>query len=191
MKIGFRRAISIGLISVATAGAAAQTAIVDPALLTKANAGDAAAQLAVAEAFEKSDAAKPDYAQAATWYRRAADQNNSEAQIRLAALYRDGRGVERDIAAAANWYRKAAEQGNASAQGTLGLLYSFGQGVPHSDEEAYYWLALAAAVMGPDQEKYAANRQSMAARITTDELADAKDRVAKWIAAHPRPGAIE
>jgi hypothetical protein len=52
------------------------------------------------------------------------------------------------------------------AQGTLGLLYSIGQGVPHSDVEAYYWLDLAAAVKGPNQEKYAANRQMIGTHIT-------------------------
>jgi TPR repeat protein len=72
------------------------------------------------------------------------------------------------------------------AQGILGVLYSMGQGVPHNDVEAYYWFDLAAAVKGPDQEKYAANRQSMGARITADELEVVQERVAQWIAAHPR-----
>jgi TPR repeat protein len=90
------------------------------------------------------------------------------------------------MAQAAAWYRKAAEQGNVLAQATLGLLYSMGQGVPHSDVEAYYWLDLAAAVKGPDQEKYAANRQMIGTHITADELAEVQERVAKWIAAHPR-----
>lgn len=180
------RSIAIGLLSVSLTSVG-QAPAIDPALLAKANAGDAPAQLAVGETYEKGDGAKPDYAQAEAWYRRAAIQGNSEAQLRLAALYRDGRGVRRDIAEAAAWYRKAADSGNVIAQGTLGILYSVGQGVPHSDVDAYYWMALAAAVKSPDQEKYAANRQSMAARITADELADAQDRVAKWIAAHPRP----
>lgn len=169
---------------------AAQTAAVDPALLAKANAGDVKAQLAVGEAYETSGT-KSDNAEAAAWYRKAADKNSIEAQIHLAVCYRDGRGVTRDMAEAANWYRKAAENGNEKAQGTLALLYSIGQGVPRSDSDAYYWFALAAAVKGPDQEKYAANRQSMAARLTADDLADAQERVAKWIAAHPRPGAAE
>jgi TPR repeat protein len=168
--------------------AGAQMASVDPAMLAKANAGDAAAQLQVAQAYEKGDVVKQDYAQAAAWYRKAADQGNVPAEIHLAVFYRDGRGVDRDIAQAAGWYRKAADAGDAGAQGTLGLLYSIGQGVPRSSVEAYYWLALAAAVKGPDQQKYAANRQSMAARITADEFAAVQDRVTKWLAAHPRPG---
>jgi hypothetical protein len=88
---------------------------------------------------------------------------------------------------AAVWYRKAAEQGDVGAQGTLGVLYSMGQGVPHDDVEAYFWFDLAASEKGPNQEKYAANRQMIGMRITADELADVQDRVAAWKAAHPRP----
>jgi TPR repeat protein len=183
------RIIGAALMAVALA-AVAQTTGIDPALLAKATSGDAPSQVALGEAYEKAST-KADYAQAAAWYRKAADQNNADAQIHLAVCYRDGRGVQRDMAQAAEWYRKAAELGSVSAQGTLGLLYSIGQGVPQNDVEAYYWLALAAAVKGPSREKYAANRQSMAARITADELADAQDRVTKWIAAHPRPGTTE
>jgi hypothetical protein len=184
MSTPLKRALLGGFLFAALA--AGQTAAVDPALLAKANAGDAKAQLVAGEAYEKSGT-KSDYAEAAAWYRKAAEQNNIEAQIHLAVCYRDGRGVTRDMGEAAGWYAKAAELGNVSAQGTLGLLYSFGQGVPRSDSDAYYWFALAAAVKGPDQEKFAANRQSMAARLTADDLSDAQERVAKWIAAHPRP----
>jgi TPR repeat protein len=66
------------------------------------------------------------------------------------------------------------------------MLYTVGQGVDRSDVEAYYWLDLAAAVTGPNQAQYAANRQVVGTRITADELADVQDRVAKWKAAHPR-----
>jgi hypothetical protein len=44
-------------------------------------------------------------------------------------------------------------------------------------------------VKGPNQEKYAANRQMIGAHITTDELDEVQERVAKWLAAHPRPAA--
>ncbi len=108
--------------------------------------------------------------------------------MHLAGLYRDGGGkyFARDMAQAAEWYRKAAEQGDVTAQGILGTLYSLGQGVPLSYPDAYYWLDLAAHAKGPNQEKYAANRQMIGAHITADELADVQDREAKWLAAHPR-----
>ncbi len=163
--------------------AAQQTATVDAAVLAKANAGDAAAQVQAGE----SCAAQRDFAQAAAWYRKAADQDNLAGEMHLAALYRDGgKGFPRDMTQAAAWYRKAADQGDATAQGTLGTLYTLGQGVPRSDVEAYFWLDLAAAVKGPSQAQYAANRQIVGTRITADELADVEDRVAKWKAAHPR-----
>lgn len=163
---------------------AAQTAAVDPALLAKANSGDAAAQVQAGE----SCAAAHDLAQAADWYKKAADQNNIPGELHLAALYRDGgKGFPRDVTQAAAWYRRAADQGDPGAQGTLGMLYTLGQGVPRSDVEAYYWLDLAAAVKSPNQAQYAANRQVVGTRITADDLADVEDRVAKWKAAHPRP----
>ena len=155
----------------------AQTAGIDPALLAKANAGDAAAQVLVGESYAAgkggahTDLAE-DYKQAAAWYRKAAEQGSIAGELRIAALYRDGgKGVPRDMAQAAAWYRKAAEQGDVGAQATLGVLYSMGQGVPHNDVEAYYWLDLAAQVKGPNQEKYAANRQMAGTHITADELA--------------------
>lgn len=175
---------------------AAPSAVIDPALLAKANAGDAAAQVALGEHYAQAAATDHDkvqmagdYQQALAWYRKAADQNNIAGEMHLAALYRDGGGktIPRDMEQAAKWYRRAADQGDPTAQGTLGVLYSMGQGVPHNDADAYFWFDLAASVKGPNQDKYAANRQMIGERITADELSDVQDRVAAWKAAHPRP----
>lgn len=192
-------AVSTALFCVLALGAAigsAQSVSVDAALLAKANAGDAAAQVQVGESYARIGAsthdreeAGKDYAQAAAWYRKAADQNDIAGELHLAALYRDGEtGFERDMTQAAAWYRKAADQGDADAQATLGVLYSVGQGVELSNADAYFWLDLAADVSGPNQEKYAAERQMVGQHITADDLADVQDRVAKWKATHPRPG---
>jgi TPR repeat protein len=171
----------------ALASLAAQTYAIDPALLAKANAGDPASQVLVGECYASSSSVTRDLKLAAEWYRKAADKGDTSGEMHLAALYRDGgKNFPRDMAQAAVWYRKAAEQGNVTAQATLGVLYSIGQGVPRSDVEAYYWLDLAAAVKGPDQQKYAANRQLIGAHLTVDELAEVEERVAKWLAAHPR-----
>ncbi len=172
-----------------------QTAPVDAALLAQADAGDAAAQVAVGESYVRAASSEHnrqriagDYRQAAAWYRKAAGQKNIGGETHLAALYLDGgRGFPRDPAQAAAWYRKAAGQEDVSAQGTLGMLYSLGLGVPQSDVEAYFWLDLAASVKGPNQARYAANRQNVGTHITVDELEDVQDRVAAWQAAHPRP----
>jgi TPR repeat protein len=172
---------------------AAIPAAIDPALLAKATTGDAIAQLKVGEAYAAGSGGArearqlaADYQQAASWYRKAADQGNAAAQIHLADLYRDGRGVTRDMPQAVTWYRKAAESGDSGAQGTLGILYSVGMGIPRDDVEAYYWLCLAADAPGPNQAKYAANRQSVGEHITTDQQAAVQDRVATWKAGHPQ-----
>jgi TPR repeat protein len=177
----------------------AQTSGADPALLNKANAGDAAAQVQIGEqyaataaALHNIDQAGAAYKAAADWYRKAADQGFIPGEMHLAALCRDGgKGFPRDMSQAAEWYRKAAEQGNVTAQASLGVLYSIGQGVPHDDVEAYFWLDLAASVKGPNQEKYAANRQLIGTHITAEELDAVQERVAAWIAAHPRPATTE
>jgi TPR repeat protein len=175
--------------------APAEPANIDAALLAKANAGDATAEVQVGEQYAHAGAtehfltvAAQNYQQAAAWYRKAADQKSVDGELHLAALYRDGgNGFPRDMEQAAAWYLKAADQGDVGAQGTLGVLYSMGQGVAHDDAEAYFWLDLAASVKGPDQEKYAANRQMIGERITADELAAVQDRVTAWKAAHPQP----
>jgi len=191
--------ICLGLLLCWMAPAVAQTAqqspSIDAALLAKANAGDAAAQVEIGESYARAgaaehyrDVAANDYQQAQAWYQKAADQNNLAGELHLAALYRDGgTGFPRDMVKAADCYRKAADQGDPDAQATLGVLYSMGQGVQQSYADAYFWLDLAASVKGPNQEKYAANRQMVGQHITTDELADVEDRVAAWKAAHPRP----
>jgi len=53
-----------------------------------------------------------DYAEAACWYRKAADQADADAQRNLAYVYYIGQGVPQDYAEAARWYRKAADQGS-------------------------------------------------------------------------------
>lgn len=170
----------------------AQAPAVEPSLLSSANAGDVAAEIRVGEIYAAGKSIGRDLSQAAGWYRKAAEKGDLSGQLHLAALYRDGgKGFPRDMEQAAVWYRKAAEQGDTGAQGILGVLYSYGQGVPHSDVEAYYWFDLAAAVKGPSQAQYAANRQMVGTRITADEQEDVQDRVAKWLAAHSRPGSAE
>jgi TPR repeat protein len=180
--------------------ASAQAPAIDPALLAKANSGDAVAQVQLGDSARAAGDAVPHnlqvaaeyYKQAIAWYRKAAEQGSIAGQMHLAALYRDGgKGFSRDMAQAAEWYRKAAEQGDVTAQASLGVLYSIGQGVPHDDVEAYYWLDLAASVKGPNQQKYAANRQMIGTHITTNQLDEVQDRAAAWIAAHPRTATTE
>ena len=85
-----------------------------------------------------------DDAEAARWYRMAAEQGDAGAQYNLGVRYANGEGVPEDDAEAARWYRMAAEQGDADAQYNLGVRYATGEGVPEDDAEAVRWYRMAA-----------------------------------------------
>ena len=65
---------------------------------------------------------KQDFAEAAKWYRKAAEQGDAAAQYNLGIMYEEGTGVKQDFAEAAKWYRKAAEQGDTEAAAALKQL---------------------------------------------------------------------
>ena len=113
-------------------------------LLAKAEAGQADAQTIAGVLYEIGRGVAKDDAQAAKWYRKAADQGVAEAQFNLALLYKSGRGVPKDLTEASNWMRKSADQGNAKAQFNLGVMYEKGEGLPKNDVEAIRWFTAAA-----------------------------------------------
>ena len=49
-----------------------------------------------------------DYAEALSWFRKAAGQNFPEAERNLGGMYLSGLGVEKDPAEGMKWIRKAA-----------------------------------------------------------------------------------
>ena len=81
---------------------------------------------------------------AVKWYRKAAEQGDSDAQCNLGACYYEGNGVGRNKTLAVKWYRKAAEQGDIDAQYNLGLCYFNGNGVRRNMIEAVKWYRKAA-----------------------------------------------
>lgn len=84
--------------------------------LTRAGAGDAAAQTLVAEMMTKGQGLKRDPKTAAFWYKQAAEGGDPAAMFRYALLLMSGRDVPRDKKQADEFMRKAAEAGNSSAQ---------------------------------------------------------------------------
>ena len=109
-------------------------------LATKARAekGDPKAQSQLGQ-FYCTPGSDFDVAEAAKWFRKAAEQGLTEAQLALASLYES-----EDSAEALKWYRKAAEQGSADAQMTLALYYEIGMGVAKNPAEAARWYRKAA-----------------------------------------------
>lgn len=83
------------------------------------------------------------YCQAAYWFRRAAEQGNSDGQFNLAECYYYGKGVKKDFKEAFYWFKKAACGGVVAAQTRLGDCYGFGYGVEQNDNSSYSWYKLA------------------------------------------------
>ena len=88
--------------------------------------------------FEKDDA------EAAKWFRKAAEQEDALAQFFLGCCYFDGQGVTENEAEGLKWLRRAAEQGLGIAQASLASRYLEGCGVAKDEAEGLKWLGKAA-----------------------------------------------
>jgi len=128
------------------------------------------------------------FAQAAYWYRKAAEQGLAGAQFLLGNAYDKAKGVPQDYAQAAIWYRKAAEQGFPEAQSILGILYSEGKGVPQDFAEAYFWLDIGAANQLPTGALESAKRcpNMIASHLTPADLSRVQERARKCSRITPR-----
>jgi TonB family protein len=111
----------------------------------KAERGLPAAQYELAMMYAGGAAGLPnDDGQAASWFRKAADQGHAAAQKMLGDFYIKGRGVAENETEAFRWMKMSAEQGNADAQYSVGLLFEKGAGTPKDDSHAYEWYKKAA-----------------------------------------------
>jgi hypothetical protein len=137
-------------------------------LKERAASGDAGAQFELGAAYFSGQGAPPDYAIAASWFRKAAEQGDAGAEYGLGGLYSEGAGVPKDYATAASWYRKAAEQGNDGAQMELGEAYSDGQGVPKDYAQAAVWWRKAAEQGNADAQSELGHSYSVGQGVPQD-----------------------
>ncbi len=86
-----------------------------------------------------------EFAEAAGWYRQAAEDGYLLAINNLGYLYQYGRGVPVNHEEAFRLFQEAADGGDAYAFNNLGKLYQQGQGVPRNYSEAVTWFRRAAA----------------------------------------------
>ena len=95
-------------------------------LTEKAEKGDAASQVSLANMYYSGEGAEKDPEKAFAWYTRAAEQGNAAARYLLAYMYQHGEGTEQNYKEALNWYSKAAEQGSPEAGYQTGYIYEHG-----------------------------------------------------------------
>lgn len=113
-------------------------------LILQAKNGNAEAQDELGLRYASGLDVEEDYAEAAKWYRAAAEQGHIGAQNELGGFYEKGIGVRKDLARAVYWYEKAAVQGYAPAQYNLSLKLSAGEGVKKDEIRSAKWLRKAA-----------------------------------------------
>lgn len=104
-----------------------------------ASQGNATAELRLGLAYGSGNGADGDganLAEAAKWYRLAADAGQPQAMFMLGRLYQGGQVFPKDSTRAADLYRRAAEGGWPAAASALGALYQTGDGVEKDPREA-------------------------------------------------------
>lgn len=160
--------------------------------LELAEQGDARAQTALGLMFAKGDGVPRDSSESAKWFRKAAEQGHSDAQFYIGTMYLHGTGVPKDSIEAALWLREAAGLGNRAAQYNLGLMYERGEGIPRNYLAAHMWYNLAASqglgeISPVGEEVHAAeHRNSLARRMTPEEVAEAERLAREWIPGKPQ-----
>jgi TPR repeat protein len=85
-----------------------------------------------------------DYAEALSWFYKAAEHGSNAAEENIGYIFQNGLGVPTDYAKAMFWFDKAAAEGNSDAENQLGWMYQFGQGVKPDDARAVTWYRMSA-----------------------------------------------
>ena len=161
---------------------------------TQAEQGNADAQFTLGLSCSTGNGNAQDLPQAAQWYRLAADQNHALAQFNLGLMFAGGQGVATDFTAALHWINLAATAGDAGAQFYLGnrchrASFDHKSADPAQLRvESYRWFSLAAAQGYKDS---AAHCNRLTINMTRAEVAEASERVAQHLAAHPVVTAVE
>jgi TPR repeat protein len=127
-----------------------------------------------------------DYGVALEAWRPLAEREteSSAAQIFLGFMHARGLGLTQDPTAAAQWYGRAAKQDNVLAQIRLGFLYRRGEGVVQDPIQAYLWATLAARQESHLQTLAEALQETLAAKMTPAQIAEAERLADGWIETH-------
>jgi uncharacterized protein len=115
-----------------------------PALRRAAEAGDAKAQLRLADDYYLGNGVEQDFEKAFEWYNRAAASGSIEAMAEVGVMYAKGLGTEKNFDKAREWSLRAADLGSVEAMYNIGAAYDNGLGVPQDLAKAFEWYKKAA-----------------------------------------------
>lgn len=116
---------------------------------------------------------------------RAAERGSASEQFNLGVLYTgevddNGYAIKPDRAKAMKWFKRAAQQGLPRAQIELARLYTNG-GLPQDRIRACAWFLLASKALGGIHREIAqSGYESIAMRLSPDELGEARRFTLAW-----------
>jgi TPR repeat protein len=140
-------------------------------------------QFQIGTAYQLGLVVQEDCARAFDWFRRAAEQGHADAQYELCGFHDEEFCVpQQNNIQAAEWCRQAAEQGHNMAQFRMCNIYLLGDGVPQDRVEACFWHEL--FISNWDEKAVLKSRKEFPAKLSSDELANVRRRVAEWISSH-------
>lgn len=151
-----------------------------------ANAGDADCQTSLGMIYQAGDripsGIEADPAEAANWYRMAAEQDHTDAIWHLAGMLARGIGVEQNDKEALVWLRRGADLGSADCIWGLGRSYLKGLGVEADSVMAYALMtACLDGISFPEQkEAIMAIRDELGKALTDEQLARAEPIAEQW-----------
>jgi TPR repeat protein len=156
--------------------------------LEAAQDGNSNAQNNLGHLYRQGLGGPVDMKQAVDWFSKAAQAGQVNAETSLGDMYETGDAGAVDLSAAASWYHRAAVSGFFIAQLSLGQMREAGRGVPQDAVIALAWYTLAArADVSPangyflaEHAKAVAARDSLSARISSDQRAAAEDLANRW-----------
>ncbi|MBO4251374.1 MAG: sel1 repeat family protein [Clostridia bacterium] len=109
-------------------------------LIDMANSGFPMAQNTLGYCYDNGYGVGQSNVEAATWFKKAAEQGYAVAQYNLGNCYDTGDyGIGQSYSKAAYWYEKAAKQGYAAAQKCFGDCFYYGDGAEQSYNKAVFW----------------------------------------------------
>ena len=105
---------------------------------------------------DNSEGVERKRSEAARYYKKAADQGDSDAQFTYGVCLYEGKGVKQDYSEAARYFKMSADQCNSDGQNNYGLCLAKGHGVDQNYSEAARYYKEAADQGNSDaQLKYA------------------------------------
>ena len=122
--------------------------------LIDARNGNQNSQFSVGLAYANGDGTEKNLAEAARWYREAANRGHARATNNLGVMYLNGSGVEQNNAEAMKLFRQAADKGDTDGMHNVAVMYENGKGTEKNINEAVNWYNKAAQ----KKNKHALNR---------------------------------